>query len=257
MSLTVFRAARLTLLISLTLLLVLGGVAGGLLGLTYSEKGTAFLLGQARRWTGDMVTWQDLDGTLSGPLALRGLSLKQPGLALEMRTLTLDWEPRALLEGMLLVESLEAEGIRIALATTDSPPTSEPFNPAALQLPIDIALGDVTLRDLQLTQDDQSPQVIHHLDLVASLENNTLLLQRLNVKIPQGSLSLTGNATLDEQMPLQLQADWALQPSAPGAATPGAAAQDIALIGEIALQGNINWGEAIAFDLDYQLSKAR
>ena len=74
-----------------------------------------------------MVTWQDLDGTLSGPLALRGLSLKQPGLALEMRTLTLDWEPRALLQGVLLVESLEAEGIRIELATTDSPPSGESF----------------------------------------------------------------------------------------------------------------------------------
>jgi len=248
---TVSRAARLTLLLSLSLLLMLGGTAGALLGLAYSEKGTAFLLGQVKRWTGDTVTWQELSGSLGGPLALRGVSLKQPGLALEMRTLTLDWQPRALLQGLLLVESLEAEGIRIGLVTADSTPSGEPFNPAALQLPIDIALEHMALRDLQLTQDDQSPQVIDHLDLAASLENTTLRLQRLNVAAPQGSLSLTGGTTLETQMPLQLQANWALQP---GNATPGAAAQDIALTGEIALKGNINWGEAVVFELDYQAS---
>jgi len=248
---TVSRAARLTLLLSLSLLLTLGGAAGVLLGLAYSDQGTALLLGQAKRWAGDIATWQESDGSLSGPLTLRGLSLKQPGLALEIRTLTLDWQPRALLRGLLLVESLEAEGIRIALATTDSPPSGEPFNPAALRLPLDIALGGVTLRDLQLTQDDQPPQVIDHLDLAASLENNTLRLRRLNVGAPQGSLSLTGDTTLETQMPLQLQANWALRP---GNATPGAAAQDIALTGEIALQGNVNWGEAVVFELDYQVS---
>ena len=247
---TVSRAARLTLLLSLSLLLMLGGAAGVLLGLAYSEKGTAFLLGQAKNWTGDIATWQESDGALSGPLAMRGLRLKQPGLVLEIRTLTLNWQPRALLQGALLLESLEAEGIRIALATTDSPPSDELFNPVALQLPIDIALEGVTLRDLQLTQDDQPLQIIDHLDLAASLENNTLRLQRLNVAAPQGSLSLTGDTAMETQMPLQLQANWALQPGPPGHATPGAAA----LTGEIALKGNINWGEAVVFELDYQVS---
>ena len=254
MSMTVSRAARLTLLLALSLLLMLGAAAGVLLGLAYSEKGTAFLLGQAKNWTGDIATWQESEGSLSGPLVMRGLRLKQPGLALEIRTLTLNWQPRALLQGLLVVESLEAEGIRIALASADSPPSGEPFNPAALQLPIDIALGGVTLRDLQLTQGDQPPQVIDHLDLAASLENNTLRLQRLNVAAPQGSLSLTGDTALETQMPLQLQANLALQPGLPGNTTPRAVARDITLTGDIALKGNINWGEVVAFDLDYQVS---
>lgn len=158
MNITASKATRLALLVLMTLMLMVGGAAGVLLGLAYSEKGSSFLMGQARRWSGDMVTWQDLEGTLSGPLVLWGVSHKQPGLALEVHKLTLDWKPLALLEGVLWVESLEAEGIGIALATTDSPPSSEPFNPAGLQLPIDIILGGMTLRDLQLTQDDQPPQ---------------------------------------------------------------------------------------------------
>ena len=128
------------------------------------------------------------------------------------------------------------------------------FNPAGLRLPIDIALGGVTLQDLQLVQEGQPPQVIDRLELAASLENNALLLSRLNVQLPQGRLSLTGDTTLETQMSLQLQADWALQSGLPGNATPGAVAQDIMLLGEMALQGNINWGEVIAFDLDYQVS---
>jgi translocation and assembly module TamB len=242
-------------MILLILLLMVVGSAGILFGLAYSERGTGFLAGQARRWTGDLVSWQSLEGSLSGPLMLEGLSVKQPGLALELRTLSFDWEPGALLRGMLRVTALEAEGIRVALSTTDSPPAGKPFNPAGLRLPIDILLQGVKLQRLQLTQDGQTAAVIDQIDLDVRLHSNELLLQQLDVALPQGRLGLSGGVALETQMPLQLLAAWELKLAPPGAATQaGAAAADVAVSGELAVQGNIGWSEAITFDLDYQVS---
>ena len=143
---------RLILLMLLILLLVAVATGAGLIGFAFSERGTQFLAAQAKTWTGDTVSWEAAEGSLSGPLVLKGVSLWQPGLQLELDKVSLDWDPWLLLRGVLQVDSLRAENIRVALSSTDSPPAAEPFSPAVLRLPIDVYQEGVQLTHLQLIQ---------------------------------------------------------------------------------------------------------
>ncbi len=251
------RPVRLTLLALLTLLLVTVGTAAGLLGLAYSERGTHFLATQAKRWTGDTVNWEALEGSLSGPLTLRELRFKQPGLQLDLDKVTLDWDPLLLARGRLQVTSLQAENMRVALANTASPPAAEPFSPASLRLPIDVNLQGVRLVNLQLTQNDQPAQLIERIDLAARLADGELSIQKLDVVAPQGSLRLTAHTVTADKTPLEMTVGWQLMASAIGAGTgtgtgasPGAQEP---LTGELSVQGDIDWRDGIAFALDYRI----
>lgn len=244
------RTLRLILLATLGLLLSVFAIIGVLFALINSEVGTRFLTNQAQARLDGLVEWQDMEGSLLGPLRLHGVTVTQPGLDLRIETLALSWQPGMIAAGTLQISSLDAHGIRLDLVSGDSPSADEPFNPAALQLPLNISLQNITISDLQLTQGGQPAQVIDQVTLEATLKNNVLDLQQLTVRVPQGGLSLTAHTSLASDMPLSLQATWDW--SLPGPDTTAAA--QTPLSGEFALEGTINWSEEIAFGLQYRAS---
>lgn len=201
------------------------------------------------------MSWEAAEGSLSGPLVLKGVSLRQPGLQLDLDKVSLDWDPWLLLRGVLQVDSLRAENIRVALSSTDSPPAAEPFSPAALRLPIDVYLQGVQLTHLQLIQDDQPARLIERIDLDVRLADSELFIQKLDVLAPQGKLSLTAHTVTADKTPLELMLRWQLKPAAAGISTgagtsPGA---EVPLRGELSVKGDIDWSHGIAFTLHYRI----
>ena len=229
------------------LLLVVVLVLGSALWLIGSETGTRFLAERAKGWLGDGVSWETLDGRVKGPLTLRGVRVAVPGIDLEVDRLELEWVPEALLQGELRITRLEAEGGNLAFPPTDS----EPFDPAALQPPLDLRLSDVRLRQWSISMPDAPAVQIESLDLDATLAGDELSLERFDLRLPEGRLALSGDTALRSQMPLQLEVawDWRLPP--PAGSDPANAA-GTRLIGELTLDGAVDWGAATGVDLRYQ-----
>jgi len=196
--------------ISLSLLLTLPLLACGLLlALAASEGGSRLLAEQARRWSGGALEWGDMQGRLLGPLRLQNLSIRSPGLQLEVQALSLDWSPGALLAGRLDVASLEATGIRARLEESGTEPAEAPaWRPQDLPLPVDIRLGRLELSDIQWRSGDNPPQSIERVSMAASLENRQLALTTLDMRAPQGFIEASAEVGFDEQLPLRLDLRW-------------------------------------------------
>jgi translocation and assembly module TamB len=253
---TLSTPVKFTLILLLVLLLVVLGAAGVLLGMAGSEGGTRLLLGQAGRWLGDTVSWQTVEGSLRGPLRLSGVRIAQPGMELAADTLTFDWNDLDLLRERVQIDALEVSGIRVALSPVEPTEPAGPLpTPAQFRPPVDIILQGVRLRDLSIVQDGQPPVQIDEVDLDARLEGGELSLERLAVRLPAGGVTLSGTTTLDDDMPLALQADWDWRlPAADDDSVPSAPSPEgIPLAGSLALDGRIDWRDAIAVDLEYRL----
>ncbi len=200
------KKVLLSLLLGVTGLLLVSVL---LLVLAGTEAGTQWLGGQARRWSGDDLAWEALQGSLFGPLQLQGLRFRQQELAVDAQTLTLDWKPGALLAGRLQIDTVVAEGLRIAIPeSTEPPPPAEPFRPADLQPPLDVRLRELTVRDMQLSLGGAPPRQIDEIGLAARLEDGTLQLERLEVRAPEGGLAASGTIELSEALPLRLDLVW-------------------------------------------------
>ncbi|MEH6587472.1 MAG: translocation/assembly module TamB domain-containing protein [Halioglobus sp.] len=233
-------------LVLATLALLLLLIAGGLTAiwtLVNSESGSAFVAGQLRHSMGDTLNWESIQGPLTGPLQLTGVSVSQPGSKLLIGRIRINWQPTALLQGKLLISSFAVDNIDIVLTMDDTSTSTEPFSPASLRLPVDVLLSGVRLANVQITQGTQPSLVIDSLQLDAKLQGHQLALERLEVHAPQGKLTVSGTASLEDDMPVDVHTNWTL-----------ADLESAPLEGELHLQGNVLWSEAIGFALDYDLS---
>jgi translocation and assembly module TamB len=251
MNITVPKPAKLALAVFASLLLLLLAAGGALFGLLHSEAGAKFLARQAQSTLEGLVDWQAMSGSLMGPLELRGVTVSQPGLTLEAQSLSLDWQPAQLLRGELQIDALEASGLQLTLAQSESPPSTEPFLPSTLQLPVGVSLKRLTLRDLQLVQPGQPPLVIDSIEIRGQLRNGELALEQLRASLPQGELELRGSAGLEDEMPVDLQLRW--QGALPVAELTSTPNHGVDLAAELNLKGNIHWSETIGFNLAYEM----
>lgn len=253
MSKTLSTPVKFALALPLILLLLAMALAAVVLGLAGSESGTRWLLGQAQRWSAGLVSWQSAEGSLMGRMRLEGVSVSQPGMQLDAQVLVLDWRPEALLQGTVAVDALEASQVRVSLSpTAPTEPAGRLLTPKELRPPVDIALQGVRLRDLELVEEGQPAVEVAAIDLDARLVQGELSLERLAVRLPEGGLSVTGSTTLDDDMPLSLNAAWDWRLTVPDNGDPAAPAGQIPLSGELALQGRLEWGDGIAIELEYR-----
>ncbi|MEP4149188.1 MAG: translocation/assembly module TamB domain-containing protein [Halioglobus sp.] len=232
-----FTLAGLSLLFILTVAALLGAWA-----LISSESGSNFLVGQLRESMGDSIQWETMQGPLTGPLELTNVSVSEPGTEINVGKAILDWQPSALLKGELSLNLLAVDNINIALDTDESSASTDPFSPASLRPPIDISLSEVRISNVHISQGTEPPLVIDSLLLKAELKGGLLNIRQLDLQAPQGTINLSGTASLEDDMPLDLHANWTLsrQESAP-------------LKGETGLKGTIIWSDTIGFALAYDL----
>jgi translocation and assembly module TamB len=203
------------ILIGLCLLvLVLLTLSAGLFWrLAATTAGTQWLAGQAVRMAGDSLAWDELDGTLLDSLQLRGLRLRVPGAAVDIQALKLQWQPGSLVSGVVQVDLLAADGIRIVLSDTgEAKSPAEPFDPTRFDLPVGVIIEALELRDIELRAGDSAPRHIDTINLAARLQDQQLVLEKLEIFAPEGGLVASGNIALTEAMPLDLKAqgNWSL-----------------------------------------------
>jgi autotransporter translocation and assembly factor TamB len=206
-------------LLSLTLLVA--AAAGGVALVLGTEAGTRFLAKQAANLAPGVVQWSQLEGSILGPLRLRGLQLHLEGLQLSIAELSLAWQPAALLDKRVRLDRLAGQGIELLLTPVPETADSGPFDPSTFTLPVAIDLAEIAFSDLLIRPTGAETLRIENIELAAYLEGQQLDLKNLAIRLPEGG--------------------------APPLAGLG---------GSLKLGGSARWDERITFALDYQLVAA-
>lgn len=205
------RLVRL-LLWSLTLTLLL---AVAVIGFAVStQTGLDALLALAERIAPGRLSYERIEGRLLSPLRVEGLRYQDGELDFQLRRAELHWRPADLLAGRLQIDQLHADGIALHLPKSPPEPeeTTEPLALGDIRLPLAVTLGDLLITDIAITPPGaQQPIVINRAALAAQTSDQALVVDRLEIAAPEGSLHLDGRLTPMADYPLAINLDWRFQ----------------------------------------------
>jgi len=197
-------------LLLLLMLLVVVGIAAWVAG---TETGLRQALALGNKFAPGSLEWDQADGKLIGPLALRGLRYSQENsIEASIGTIDFDWNPASLSRADLIINQLHIDDVTVRL-----PANEEPQKPSAdtdvdlpdISLPLSLRLEDIDLTNLAIYLPEQdSPVIIEQLALSANVEQSDIQLTNLEIQAPQGSLQLAGNLASRDDYPMDLALDW-------------------------------------------------
>ncbi|SFU28858.1 autotransporter assembly complex protein TamB [Halomonas korlensis] len=164
---------RLLILLPLWLL----GLVFLLLGLGLSPWGSGMLLEEGAKR--GFYTLQSHEGAPLDRLVLHGLALDAGAASITAQRLEIAWADDCLLSGRLCLETLEVEGARVRLSSTEPGPTeeSEPGEPpGAITLPFPVEIRSLALRDVEIRLADGTRLAWDHFSTGAVAEDDTVIL---------------------------------------------------------------------------------
>jgi translocation and assembly module TamB len=201
------------------LLVVAALLAGWLVG---TESGARFVLSRAQ---GALPPGQlevtSVRGSLAGPLELGGLRFRDSSSGVDARVQTLRVDPSlfALVRSTLHLNTLDLDGVDVALTTVPPPPNPPP--PAPLQKlltpPLAMLLDRVHVARVNVALDGKPLFVADTVDAGFTWTTAGLALKQLAVRAPQGRIDLSGtlDSYLDYRGRARLDGDWLVAPPQP------------------------------------------
>jgi translocation and assembly module TamB len=127
-------------------LALLAALMGGSAWLLATPEGFRWLATHLAAASGGRVDVEGIDGHLGVPLSVRWLGIVTDTQRIEIENLRLEWQPRALMQRRLEVDSLAAQVLRVTVTERDTPPLELP---ATLRLPVDVTVGTLELARLE------------------------------------------------------------------------------------------------------------
>jgi translocation and assembly module TamB len=116
--------------------------------LAATAPGLRALAGLATVLSGGRLAFDGVAGTLAGPFDIRSLRIETATQRIVLEGLHVDWQPRALGQGLLDVDLLAARALRITATQPDTTPLELP---ASLRLPFDVRVRSVDLARFERT----------------------------------------------------------------------------------------------------------
>lgn len=181
--------SRLLLWSGAAVLLLVLVLAAGLLFLVSSETALRWAWQTAEPMLPEGIEVASVEGRLIGPLEVRGVRVDMEGMRLRLDSAYVDWRPGDLVDLLLNIHSVRLSGLdytALPVDKTEPDPPAEPFEiPDAVDLPIDIRLGEFLLTDARIhSAPDTEPFVVDRAELVASLAGDNWRISRLSARGP-------------------------------------------------------------------------
>ena len=169
-------------------------IFAGVLWILHSQSGAGFVLARVQAALDGKLHISRHDGTLAGTLHLEGLRYLDPSVGMDARIdrIEVDADLFALLGGRLDIDSLSVDGVQLALTTLPDDPDPKPIE-LALQAPFDIKVNRLGLRSAAISLDGEPVLAIDSLDLVAGWTANGIVVRQLDLRSPDGEVTLTGS----------------------------------------------------------------
>jgi translocation and assembly module TamB len=178
--------------------------------LLYSESGARWLLSLVDDLTPYEITTESLEGRLAGPLSIRGLSVSDGDLELDLNVVDFDWRPAALLRGELHLINLDLKGIEVIPPSAEaSDETDEPKPFSGLSLPLQLKVERIAVEDVTIKGATESEDVrIGQLMLSAHSEGQQVNIDRFSLNAFSTQLDVRGYLRLSAGLPMDLNLDW-------------------------------------------------
>jgi translocation and assembly module TamB len=175
--------------------------------LATSNSGLRSLGSMASHFSGGTLSFEGLDGTLSGSIHAKAMRFASDDLLIIARDIQLDWQPSALRSGRLEIMALAAEEMEMV-----SPPSPQPKPlPVSLELPVQVSLHKLAIGTLRVTHEEAGKPVFTAAELTARLESDgrTHHLSNLSAKLGFGRLAASGRIEGTRPFDLNAQAELA------------------------------------------------
>ena len=191
-----------------------------------STAGSRFVLSQVERFMDEQLVIEQVEGTLAGPLVLRGVRFKNETVAIELQQANLDWLPSVIIfsDALVHVEHLQLQGLRVVLSgadeeTPDLPPQVSAV-PDGLSLPVAIRVDEFEVADAVVLQQDPAstePVELARVDRLAATDllwnEAGMALPDLEMKTPEVALAANGEVNPKGNWPLRLDARYTINMS--------------------------------------------
>lgn len=237
---------RRALLTVLTVVLVaLLALTAAVVWIGGTQSGTQWLTQQITTLLPDTVSVERVSGRLFSPLQLDTVTVNAGGSRIELKHITLEWQPSALLRGDVRILRFVAEGVTVLLPPpTAEKPAAEPPRPIsvpALQLPLAIQLLDLRVSEIAIAKAEAPDTPIYTADnlrAAAALDAAGIHIDMLQLRSSLFDLHAEGSLASEEKRQLQLDAQAALR--LPDQPPVEAQAQIRGPLSDLALQLNFN-----------------
>ena len=196
-----------------SLVILLLSLVAALLLLLLTNWGLSLALWVSSALLPGKLDVQAHDGNLIGPIHLTNLRYQEPGLAVQINQLDLDWDTRALLSGEMDVKSLTVDTIELRISESDSAPDQAVADANnALVLPIAILLRQATIAQVKIyANEDPEPVILDNLALSANTDGQDVAVKDLQVQAFDMQLRASGKVELKANIPMHLQAKYRYQ----------------------------------------------
>jgi translocation and assembly module TamB len=191
-----------------------------------SNAGSRFVLSQVERLMDDQLVIEQVEGTLAGPLVLRGVRYENELVAIKLQQVSLDWLPSVIIfsDALVHVEHLRLQGLRVELTpaeveTLETLP-QDPAMPDPISLPVAIRVDEFELAEALVFQKGVATAEAIELARVDHLAATDLLwdgrgidLPALEMETPEIALTANGEVDPKGNWPLRLDARYTIDMS--------------------------------------------
>ncbi len=193
------------------LLFLFFGIGLGLLVST--EPGARWLLSRAIRFAPGLRI-ANVDGTLLGPLSLKGVDYKTKTGQLTAKEIRLTWRPIHLVRGEIAIDLLSIQGVHYSRFSGERAPGESETGPLpSIDLPLRIVVSKAAIDGIAYTSGDQTV-TIDHVAITGRMDEQGLQVESLQVAAPLFDLSLTGKIDPRGAYPFEVSIAWSARPLA-------------------------------------------
>lgn len=169
-------------------------------GLVASEAGSRWLVEQSQTYLPVEVEYDEFSGTLLNEFQFTRFSLKTETIAYTPKQLTINWQPSALLAGIVRIESLNSVGgefrLRNNSSSTDDTSTEFSLESVSFQPPLALELSQLGIDKTTVFIGDTAPQTLSINATATVATNGRLTIKKLGVEHQYASTVVSGKATL-------------------------------------------------------------
>lgn len=207
------RWLRTAILVVIVLIVLLLGALYFLLG---SDRGLQLIRDGVQRYGGKTLQVDKVSGRLLGRFDLYDVRYTgADGTRLQLDRLRVDWMPTALLHGLLRLDRVTLDDLRLDLPSASKKTSSKPVE-LPQTLPLNLRIDELQLNGLDLRQAGAAQFTLASASFKGSWIGNALRIDQLSTALPQtGPLTLQAQAVTGARQ-IEIKT---LQLSGPGSAT--------------------------------------
>ncbi|HUO82887.1 MAG TPA: translocation/assembly module TamB domain-containing protein [Gammaproteobacteria bacterium] len=203
------RAILVSFAVAGSLLVIAVFAAAWLLG---TDSGLRFLFARAEPYFPGGLEIGAVSGDAAGPLVAENLRFETENFVVELRRVELEWQLAALLRARIVIDDLEASGLRFT-ARPGPPRDDEPIAlPERIDLPVDILVHRARLDQAEIRRAaDAQPLVVDTVLLEAQWTERALDIRRLEVRAPLADLDMAAELAPRGDYALDAELDFTLR----------------------------------------------